>query len=142
MKTLVIKEFLPRTGLRHFKTSDNSGEEFYHKYLNEYFASSYKSGEKLLVDLDGVRGYSPSFIDEAFGNLIFDFSLKVVSKLLEIKSDNFPVWKNNILQETYPSWEMKREKNELPKKTFAHDSWWRLNGNNLEKKVWILNSEK
>jgi hypothetical protein len=139
METIKVKDLFPRTGLRHCKISDNSGEEFYHKYLNEYFKKCYDKNEVLLVDLDGVRGYSPSFIDEAFGNLVFDFSLKIVKKYLEIKSDNFKFWKESILTETYKIWEIKREKDEFPIKTELHDEWWRLTENGLQKSVWIRN---
>ncbi|QMU31545.1 STAS-like domain-containing protein [Adhaeribacter radiodurans] len=124
------------TGLRHSIISENSGEEFYHKFLNYAFYESFVKKEKLEVDLDGVRGYSPSFIDEAFGNLVFDFKLENVKKYLIIKSEDFDYWIKNIYEDTYDAWESKRIKNELPRKTEDHKPWWRIINTIPEKSVW------
>ncbi len=136
--TLKILEVFGRfTGLRHCSISEKSGEEFYHKYLNKAFKDAYSTGSKLLVDLDGVRGYSPSFVDEAFGNLVFDFGLKNIEKHLIIKSDDYDYWVTSIKNDSFKHWELKRNDNQLPKKTIIHLPWWKVNAGELEESVWI-----
>lgn len=124
-------EFGQYTGLRHIKVSEKSGEEFYHKILNKEFKNCLDKKEILTIDLDGVRGYSPSFIDEAFGNLVYDFGLENVKKYLNIKSLDKPFWKESIENETYTLWEKRRLNKQVPIKTSKHENWWRLENNKL-----------
>lgn len=131
------EEFGPVTGLRHYSISEKSGEEFYHTILNYAFKECYENHDFLTVDLDGVRGYSPSFIDEAFGNLVFDFGLSNVKNILKVKSEDMIFWKNSIENETYSLWNYKRENNELPKKTKEHEPWWKIIDGELKKDIWI-----
>lgn len=119
----VSEIFSKYTGLRHCSISDNSGEEFYHNVLNELFYKTIIENNKLKIILDG-KGYSPSFIDEAFGNLVYDFTLNKVLNNLIIVSDNLPIWRDSIEKKTFPSWEERRKNNEKPKKTKKHKEWW------------------
>ncbi len=124
-KSARISEIFTRyTGLRHCSISDNSGEEFYHKILNNLFYESLLEGKKLEIILDGNRGYSPSFIDESFGNLVYDFTLEKVKNNLEIVSNDIPMWKDSIINKTFPLWENRRKNNDSPKKTAKHEDWW------------------
>jgi hypothetical protein len=61
-----------------------SGELFRQKFL----VPALKAGERLLVVLDGARGYGSSFLEEAFGGLVRKegFPRDVVEKALEIQS--------------------------------------------------------
>jgi len=131
---LSIKDKFGRyTGLRHMNVSEKSGEEFYHTILNSEFKNSVEKKVRLTIDLDGVRGYSPSFIDEAFGNLVYDFSLGLVEEFLHIKSDDKPFWIELIKNETFPQWEKRRLSNELPKITSNHPPHWRYLNNEFVK---------
>ena len=131
------------TGLRHADISDKSGEEFYHQFLNEAFKNCFEHGNILLVDLDGNKGYSPSFIDESFGNLVYDFHLENVQKYLKIKSNDFSYWESSVNEVTFPLWEMRRKNQDQPKKTTAHEPWWRWkNSKFFDKSVWIKPIEK
>lgn len=143
MKNLIIRDsFGDVTGLRHNSISDKSGEDFYHEYLNAAFKECYERNEVLTVDLDGNKGYSPSFIDEAFGNLVFDYKVENVEKLLKIKSDDFKFWETSVKTATYPLWELRRKRNDEPKKTILHNPWWKINNNGvLEQKIWIFPTE-
>ena len=76
----IKKDFSMYPGLRHHSISDNSGEDFYHTLLNLKFKEVYENASVLTVILDGTEGYAPSFLDEAFGNLIYDFSIEIVKK--------------------------------------------------------------
>ena len=79
---IFVKDFSEYPGLRHCSISDDSGEEFYHEILNYKFKECFERDETLIVNIDYTAGYAPSFLDEAFGNLVFDFSLLNIKKLL------------------------------------------------------------
>lgn len=137
MKTIsVIGDFSDVPGLRHCSISEKSGEEFYHKVLNAEFKEAYEKGEKLTVNLDGTDGYASSFLDEAFGNLVYDFTLDIVKKYVEIVSIEEPEWKEMIETKTYIQWEDRRNRKEAPKVTATHESWYRLQGKEIKKEVW------
>lgn len=60
------------------------------------------------MDLDNTAGYASSFLDEAFGNLVFDFTLDNVKRMVEIISNQEPHWKDMIEKQTYQQWEERR----------------------------------
>ena len=132
--TISIKQlFGEYTGLRHANVSEKSGEEFYNTILNERFKDAAQKKYVIIVDLDGIRGYSPSFIDEAFGNLVFDFGVNMVKRFLKIKSDDKPYWITAIEKETYKVWEERRMNGKKPVKTISHNEWWSWNNNQFVK---------
>lgn len=132
----VLTDFSEYPGLRHCSISDNSGELFYHQVLNEAFYNAITNGDQLTIDLDGVDGYAPSFIDEAFGNLVYDFTLNLIKDNVKIISQDEPHWVDFITNKTYPLWETRRQKGDEPKMTAAHEPWYRLVENQYEQKVW------
>ena len=132
----VLKDFSEYPGLRNCSISEFSGEDFYHKILNKSFKEAFESNESLQINLDGTGGYASSFLDEAFGNLIFDFTLKEVQKRVEIVSDQEPEWKDMIENKTFIQWESRRDKKEKPIVTVNHDAWYRLVDNKLKLEVW------
>jgi hypothetical protein len=132
----IVNSFSEFPGLRHCNISDKSGEEFYHKVLNLEFFTAYEKKEKLVVNLDGTSGYAPSFLDEAFGNLVFDFSLKIVNEFLEIISTQEPHWKEMIEQKTCIQWEERRKNGQKPAVTAEHKAWYRLVNGQTISKVW------
>ena len=131
-----MENFSEFPALRHCNISDNSGEEFYHKVLNKVLKDAYEKGEKLTVNLDNTAGYASSFLDEAFGNLVYDFTLDVVKKNIEIISYQEPHWKDMIENQTYMQWEKRRKNNQNPKVTKNHEAWFRLENNQLKSKIW------
>jgi len=134
----VASDYSLVTGLRHSDLSENSGEDFYHKKLNGAFAEAFDKKEELVLILDGViGGYTPSFLDEAIGNLVYDFSLSVVREYLKVISDNDSQWLVMLEKKTYPLWEQRRKKG--PKATISvpATAWYKLVNGKLEKKVWI-----
>ena len=132
----ISKDFNEYPGLRNCSISDYSGEEFYHRILNPAFKRCFENNKQLIVDLDGTGGYASSFLDEAFGNLIYDFSLACVYNAIQIISLEEPHWKKMIEKETFPQWDERRLKNEAPKVTKNHDAWFRLVNGELINKVW------
>ena len=128
-KNLLIRDFTEYPGLRHKSISDDSGEEYYHKILNREFKDAYQKNFKLIVNLDKTAGFAPSFLDEAFGNLVYDFGESTVKKYLEIISNDEPDLKSMILEQTLPMWQERREKGVVPKKTADHENWFFLDKN-------------
>ena len=131
-----VIEFSQSPGPRYCSQGDDSGEMFYHQELNQKFAEAYQSGNKLRVILDGADGYASSFLDEAFGNLVYDFGENVVRNSLIVVSDDEEVWKTMIFNENIPEWEKRRKNNLSPKMTAAHDKWFRIINGELKKEVW------
>lgn len=128
-----VKDFTEYPGLRHCSISDDSGEEFYHTVLNKAFKKAYEKKERIVVNLDYTAGYAPSFLDEAFGNLIYDFGLSNVKKTLDVISEQEPDLREMILGETYVQWQERRENEDKPKKTSDHEPWYRLENNKMIK---------
>lgn len=136
MEISVLNDFSEYPGLRHCVISEKSGEEFYHSVLNKEFKEAYEKGSKLIVNLDNTAGYASSFLDEAFGNLVFDFTLEVVKKTITIISNQEPHWKDMIENQTYQQWEERRMTKNNPKVTKIHSEWFRLINNKIESKIW------
>lgn len=130
----IVKDYSEETGLRHCDISHFSGEDFYHKKLNGLFYNALVKGEILEVDLDYSPGYAPSFLDEAFGNLIFDFTLEKVKNNIIIISEQEPDWKEMILTETFVDWENRRLEGLHPKFTDEHEPWMAFNGEEFVEK--------
>lgn len=138
MKEYIVSvDYSSVTGLRYCDESDFSGEDFYHKKLNGWFADAYLRNEPIKIILDGGEdGYGPSFRDEAFGNLVYDFSLEVVKRLLVIESPGEILWREEIEENTFPDWEKRRKEADAPKQKNNHPAWYRLVNGELKQEVW------
>jgi hypothetical protein len=132
----ILDDFTEYPGLRNCSISEHSGEQFYHQLLNPAFKQAYEEKDKLTINLDGTGGYASSFLDEAFGNLVYDFTLKVVRNHIEIVSEEEPHWKEMLQELTFVQWEERRETNKRPIVTINHPSWYRLIDGQLELNVW------
>jgi hypothetical protein len=137
--SIVIADYSKSPGPRYCYQGDDSGEDFYHKILNEKFKLAFEQKMELEVNLDGPDGYASSFLDEAFGNLVFDFGLKNVQNRVKIISDEEPEWIEMIEKETYEQWEQRRKNNQEPRKTIDHEEWYRYDfaANQTDKQKWI-----
>lgn len=70
---------------RNIKDGPYSGELFRKKLLEPNLPIH----EKLVIELDGARGYGSSFLEEAFGGLVRrGFSKDELKKKLEIRATN------------------------------------------------------
>lgn len=140
--TVNIREFSEYPGLRNCDISDKSGEEFYHLVLNGALHEAIQQNEKLVVDLDGVDAYAPSFLDEAFGNLVYDFTLEKVREFVDIISNEESHWTEMIRDKTYKEWENRRMHESDRRTTRKHNEWWRLQGDKFVLGVWSEPSAK
>jgi hypothetical protein len=80
----LAKDFSRHPGPRYKAQGKDSGEQFRKRIL-----SWLKDSDLLLVDLDGTSGIGSSFIDEAFGGLIFAEGMTPdeVRRRIKVKSD-------------------------------------------------------
>lgn len=134
---LNVMDYSTSPGPRYCNQGDDSGEDFYHSLLNQRFYESLKEKKILKVILDGPDGYASSFLDEAFGNLVYDFGIETVRKNIEFVSNEEPEWISMIQEDTYMEWEERRESSQAPSITAKHDPWYRLIGTQIEKGEWI-----
>ena len=132
----ILNDFSEYPKLRYCSLSEDSAEKFYHEKLNAAFEDAYSKKIILVVNIDYTAGYTSSFLDEAFGNLVYDFGLNLVKDFLKIISEDEPYWIDMIANETFPQWEERRKKGQEPKKTCIHSPWVRIINNISEKKIW------
>lgn len=137
-----VMDFSTSPGPRYTNQGEDSGESYYHDVLNEEFNKAINNNMILVVDLDGPDGYASSFLDEAFGNLIYDFGVAFVKDHLEIKSNEEPEWIEMLTADTFEKWETRRNNNQQPIVTTSHKAWDRLHDGKIEKRQWISYSGK
>lgn len=109
---LSVKDYTEDPGPRYKRQdkddTNTSGEMFYIQQLNACFATCYEENKELILLLDGVSGYPSSFLDEAIGELVYDFTLDVVKDYLRFETVMFRRRAKQVLEETFPQWEEKR----------------------------------
>ncbi len=113
MEELKIKvlEYSEYPGPRYIEQGEDSGEEFYYKIIKPKFQECISTDKILVVDLDDTAGYASSFLDECFGNLVYDFEFEEIKKRLKIISFQEPDWVEVIFEETLPEWHKKLKNN-------------------------------
>ena len=91
-KINISEEFTDTPGPRYIKQGRNSGEEFRKDLLIPRYKKARERKRKLIIELDGVYGYPPSFLEESFGGLIRDMKEPVeeVLKNIEFKCSARP----------------------------------------------------
>lgn len=77
----VAKQFTKLPGLRYIRLGPFSGEEFRKRFLLEPL----RQGKVVIVELDGVRGYGSSFLEEAFGGAVRELDLDIEDALQRLK---------------------------------------------------------
>jgi hypothetical protein len=83
----IAKDFTRYPGPRYIDDGPKSGEEFRESVLVPRILAAEKTGGKVIVVLDGARGYTSSFLEEAFGGLVRlkGYTRKRLEELLEIR---------------------------------------------------------
>ena len=114
---LSVKEYTEDPGPRYKRQdlddTDTSGEMFYIQKLNAVFVDCYEGKKELVLLLDGVSGYPSSFLDEAIGELVYDFTLAIVKRILSFETVMFKRRAKQVVEETYPQWEERRLKKDI-----------------------------
>jgi len=117
---LNVIDFTEYPGPRYDEQGPESGERFYVEKLNPVFVKCYKENKFLVVNLDGTAGFASSFLDEAFGQLTYDFGEALLKEILRIVSTDEPEWPRMILEETIPQWQKRREQGQAPLSTMKY----------------------
>lgn len=131
-KRIKISDFTLDPGPRYIRQDKigeiTSGEAFYINNLNKEFKKCFEDNCLLILDLDGVSGYPSSFLDEAIGELVYDFSLQEVRRLLKFETIMFKKRVGQVINETYEQWEKRRKEG----KGIDHSP-------NIDKEIFFLN---
>ena len=77
----IARQFSKLPGVRYIRIGPNSGELFRKQFLIEPL----RQGKTVIVELDGVRGYGSSFLDEAFGGAVRELGLEIDDALRRLK---------------------------------------------------------
>lgn len=111
-KKIYISNFTQDPGPRYIRQDIEgemtSGEAFYINILNKAFKECFEENKKLILCLDGVSGYPSSFLDEAIGELVYDFRLENVNRLLDFETRMHKKRVSQVKEETYIQWEKRR----------------------------------
>lgn len=105
--TIKVLDFTEYPGPRYIKQGFDSGEKFYQDFIKKEFTRAIEEKKELWVDLDFTAGFPPSFIDETFGNLVYDFPLPEITKRLKIKTEEEPDWNDVVFKKVIPNWKKK-----------------------------------
>lgn len=97
----IASDFTSAPGARIYSDGPFSGQEFYEKLLKKQFELAIKEGVKLKVILDGVEGYTSSFINEAFSLLGNEFDSDLVWNTLIIVSNETPKYIQKVKESVY-----------------------------------------
>ena len=91
MKTFKISEEYSKTpGPRYESEGKFSGEHFRKTVLIGLYLAAVEKNEKVRIDLDGGYGYSPSFLEEAFGGLARQYDIQSVKQVFIFVSNDEP----------------------------------------------------
>lgn len=77
----IANQFTRMPGGRYVRLGPFSGEAFRERYLTEPL----RQGKRVVVELDGVRGYGSSFLEEAFGGVVRKLHLDSKDALTRIE---------------------------------------------------------
>lgn len=94
----ILSDFGRLLGARYKYEGSKSGEEFLEDILEEKFLLAKNNNRKLIIELDGVRGYPSSFVSGSFGKLSIEHGSDVVLKTIEFVSTN-NIRKEKIISE-------------------------------------------
>jgi len=88
------EEYTKYPGGRFERLGPFSGEDFRENVLRDYF----NSGTKIKIDATGiVTSFSPSFLDEAFGQLAREYGLQKFVETVELFSSDNPGLKEKMM---------------------------------------------
>lgn len=89
----VAKQFSKLPGARYIRLGPNSGELFRQTFLVEPL----RQGKTVIVELDGVRGYGSSFLEEAFGGVVRELDLDIDDARRRLKVEtNVKSWELDV----------------------------------------------
>ena len=94
-----VRDFTLTPGPRFASDGPDSGEEFRRDVLRPKFERAVTEGKRLIVTLDGTKGYASSFLEEAFGGLVRELNdVNLVSSKITIESKTRPWYESEIAE--------------------------------------------
>src|SRR4051812_23554323 len=106
MTTIRVADHTSSPGGRYISDGPFSGEWFREEVLRPTLEQARKSGERIIVELDGTSGYGASFLEEAFGGLVRTgaFPQRELQKLLLVEArtalfEPYKTLSNKFIQE-------------------------------------------
>ena len=85
----IASQFGKLLGGRFKNLGPYSGEEFYETLLKKNFLEAQCDNSKLVIELDGTKGYPSSFLDQSFGELARTYGVEKVCGTIEFKTKLF-----------------------------------------------------
>ncbi len=98
LKINILNDFGRLLGARYKYEGPFSGEAFLEEHLEVKFIEAVAQNKKLVIELDGVRGYPSSFVSGSFGKLSIEHGKDKVLSHIELVSSN-SVRKEKIINE-------------------------------------------
>lgn len=92
----IARDFSQTPGARFSRDGEYSGEEFRDTFLVPLFEDTVNI-EKILIDLDGVEGYSTAFLEEVFGGLARRYGSDKILSRIDLVSDEDPLLIEEVL---------------------------------------------
>lgn len=98
MEYSIAKQYTDLPGGRYRLNGSFSGEEFRDDILIKLLEKCIKNEEELIINLDGVYGFPPSFLEETFGGLIrcCNYTEKELRRTLKFISKDEPALISDI----------------------------------------------
>lgn len=88
-KILIAKDYSDTLGGRWMRLGPFSGEDFFNLILEPEFLKAREGEYRLIVELDGTKGYPSSFVDQSFGELARKYGASEVARIVEPKGEVF-----------------------------------------------------
>ncbi|MFV0326359.1 MAG: STAS-like domain-containing protein [Bacteroides xylanisolvens] len=85
----IAKEFSSVLGGRWERLGPHSGEEFYRDKLLPAYLNVSEGNGKVIIELDGTKGYPSSFLDQSFGELARNYGAEKVRNTIIFKTSVF-----------------------------------------------------
>ena len=92
IKQYNIFDYTEYPGPRYSHQGDYSSENLYFKIIKPLFERAIEINSNFTINLDGTAGYASSFIDELFGNIVYDFGSEKFDSTIKIISNEEPEW--------------------------------------------------
>ena len=86
----IAKDYTNKPGPRTKAQGEYSGQRFREELLRPQYLEAKRTGEKLVVDLDGAYGYVTAFLEEAFGGLKRDYPDDNILDFVEVIGEEQP----------------------------------------------------
>lgn len=93
----IAKQFSKTPGPRTSNLGPYSAEEL-RETLDDLVRDAIEKHVKIIIDLDGTKGFGTSFLEHIFGGLVRKFGYEPIKRTIAIKSDELPLYRERSRQ--------------------------------------------